>query len=631
MCGIFGLILGQGTPARVGDVRAALDRLFLLSESRGKEAAGLALRAGGDLRLHKEAEPASKMIRGSAYRAFIAALGRPADPAPPLLAIGHSRLVTNGTQALPANNQPVAAGPLAGVHNGIIVNDEALWKRHPGIHRESGVDTEVLLKLLANYRDRGLAPAEACARAFAELEGSASIAVLDRAAPELLLATNAGSLYFAQSPLAAVFASERHILASALRHAPFPALLGTPAIRPVRAFTGLLIPADGTAFEFALPPPPAPEAVPAPAPAAAAPLPRIRRCARCILPETMPFIRFDAEGVCDRCREPAPPPLPGAGALERAVAPFRSRDGGPDCLVALSGGRDSCYGLHYLKTVLKMNPIAWTYDWGMVTDLARRNQARLCGRLGVEHILISADIARKRGNIRKNVEAWLRKPRLGLIPLFMAGDKQFFWHAHRLRRQTGIPLAVFCSNPLELTNFKTGFIGYRGAKTHSSTPLAAKLYLGFRYLSGFLGNPGYLNGSLWDTFLGYLSTYMLPHDFLNVYDYLPWDEKDVEETLIRRYGWELAKDTASTWRIGDGTASFYNHIYRTVAGFTEFDTMRSNQIRAGLMTRDEALRRIAWENQSRHESMREYARAVGFDLERALRVIDAMPKLYAPG
>ena len=48
-----------------------------------------------------------------------------------------------------------------------------------------------------------------------------------------------------------------------------------------------------------------------------------------------------------------------------------------------------------------LNPIAYTYDWGMVTDIARRNQARLVGKLGVEHIIVSADITLKRNNIRK--------------------------------------------------------------------------------------------------------------------------------------------------------------------------------------------------------------------------------------
>jgi hypothetical protein len=77
-------------------------------------------------------------------------------------------------------------------------------------------------------------------------------------------------------------------------------------------------------------------------------------------------------------------------------------------------------------TQLRMKPIAYTYDWAMVTDQARRNCTRVCGLLGAEQIIRSVDILSKRRNIRLNIEAWLRRPELGMIPLFMAGDKQFF-------------------------------------------------------------------------------------------------------------------------------------------------------------------------------------------------------------
>ena len=63
-----------------------------------------------------------------------------------------------------------------------------------------------------------------------------------------------------------------------------------------------------------------------------------------------------------------------------------------------------------------MNPIAVTYDWGMVTDLARRNQARICGMLGIEHVIVAADIPEKRNYIKNYVSGWLQKPHLGMVP-----------------------------------------------------------------------------------------------------------------------------------------------------------------------------------------------------------------------
>ena len=45
------------------------------------------------------------------------------------------------------------------------------------------------------------------------------------------------------------------------------------------------------------------------------------------------------------------------------------------CIVPFSGGRDSSFALHIIKNELGWNLITMTYDWGMVTDLAREISA----------------------------------------------------------------------------------------------------------------------------------------------------------------------------------------------------------------------------------------------------------------
>ncbi len=129
---------------------------------------------------------------------------------------------------------------------------------------------------------------------------------------------------------------------------------------------------------------------------------KLKRCNKCLLPETFPFIEFDQHGVCNYCNnytlKNQPKPI---DDLKTLVEPYRRKDNKPDCIVPFSGGRDSTYSLHIVKEILGLNPIAYTYDWGMVTDLARRNIARVCGKLGVENIIVSADIRWKRENIRK--------------------------------------------------------------------------------------------------------------------------------------------------------------------------------------------------------------------------------------
>src|SRR5690606_21262513 len=125
------------------------------------------------------------------------------------------------------------------------------------------------------------------------------------------------------------------------------------------------------------------------------PTPDFRRCTRCILPETMPFITFDENGVCNYCHhyKSRNHPRPKEELFE-LIKPYR-REHGDEVLVPFSGGRDSSYGLHLIVHELGLRPITYTYDWGMVTDLGRRNVSRMSAKLGVENIIVAADIDRK--------------------------------------------------------------------------------------------------------------------------------------------------------------------------------------------------------------------------------------------
>jgi len=672
MCGIFGL-LSAGEVFSVRENRIMADRLFCLSESRGKESAGLAVLWQDAILVCKEAVKASRMIHSRAYRAVFKQLedragvddGGNGKVWAPLVLMGHSRLVTNGSQTIYHNNQPVIRDGLIGIHNGIIVNDERLWRDFPELERHYEVDTEVALALIRYFYNRTGSLVEAMRCAFSHLEGTASLAVFCQDSNLMTLATNNGSLYCATDGERRLhaFASEEYILKCFLARNPQRRVLEESPIRQVKPGTGVVLDVSDLTFEdFSLETDlalrsvketvtprrkiahlsspnqdatngawpsltPVPEQVLKPFEIDMGPIQALRRCSRCVLPEPMPFIEVDEEGVCNYCLSYEKQVLRGQEALLAEVEPYRRTDGRPECLVAFSGGRDSSYGLHYVTRTLGLKPLAFTYDWGMITDLARRNQARLCGKLQVEQILVSADITTKRRYIRQNIAAWLKRPHLGTVPLFMAGDKQYFYHANRLRRQSGVPMIILAANPLEKTHFKAGFCGV--APTSSHIPETYRqVHLAAFYLREFMNNPSYLNSSVPNTISSFISYYLIPHDYLRLYNYIPWDEKTISATLRDEYDWETAEDTASTWRIGDGTASFYNYIYFYGAGFTENDTFRSNQIREGQITRERALEIVQNENQPRFDSIKWYCETIGLDMIETLKGIRRMPKLY---
>lgn len=693
MCGIFGVAFAAHSPTFDADfAKRLLLALLRNSETRGKEAAGLAVHTGSQIDVLKQAGSVADFISQARFQAVVdGALRKHVDdPSTPLALLGHSRLVTNGTQANADNNQPVITNGAVALHNGIIVNDTALAEQHPELQRRAEVDTEVLAALV---RTRAVASGnlpEAVRTTFNEIEGSASLAMIFDDLAAMLLATNTGSLFTLSAPGLLAFASERFILQRTLADKSVRSKFGEHTeVVPVHAGSGLLVGlhslevtplslqlADAPRVTTSTPEPrrsatatgtaanPAaathhavaegsgpnraftggtPDA-PSPAPqiarfAQAAKIidhsPRldnVRRCKRCILPETYPYVGFDGEGVCRWCRTWKTIVPKGEAALREHVAKYRRDDGKPDCIVAFSGGRDSSWGLHYVKKTLGMNPVAFTYDWGMVTDLARRNQARICGKLGVEHIVRSADITAKRRYVRKNVQAWLKKPELGMVTLFMAGDKEFYQHARQLRKETGIKLVIFCTgNMIEDAPYKVGLCGIEQddhGNTLTGMSLRNRVGLLWYYARNYLTNPSYINESLLDTLNAFYQTFVVKDDFLYLFHYLPWHEDEIVGTIRREYDWEVATDTTTTWRIGDGTAPFYNYIYHTVAGFTEDEVMLSNMVREGHLSRETALARAIEYAKPRWPSIREYAQLIGFSTDEALQIINAIPKRY---
>ncbi len=655
MCGVFGLVVERGSDLDPSAIGPLIRELYRVSESRGKEASGLALHIEGrsGIEVRKAAVPGRRLIASPAARQLLARAAEAVVSDLRVTILGHTRMVTNGDPSDNANNQPVVGERVVVLHNGIITNEDMLWRREPDLTRSFEVDTELVVRLAERALARGGQPhpqldtvLHGVARS---IEGANTLAMLDGEQGDLALGTANGSLYLAMtsSSRVVVFASEEPILRRAIDGRRPPRRRARPAFGPIRQLRPghtLLLASNGAAHRwgeaaFGSPrpdsSPPAPGGSPSTPSAQVGPrapsariatiarslhdvagidaegIAKLRRCTRCVLPETFPGIRFDAVGVCSVCERYQPPQVTGIDALlERASGEGR-------VLVPLSGGRDSCYGLHVAVRELGMDVVAFTYDWGMVTDLARRNISRMCGALGVEHVLISADIGRKRSHVRKNVLAWLDRPRLGTIPLFMAGDKQFFFHAQRLRRQHDAQLILFSMNPYERTDFKVGFAGVADGgerkEQHYDLDLLGKLGVLRYYGSEMMRNRGFLNASLVDSATGYLSYYAIPKDYASIFDHIEWNEETIDRVLIDEYDWETSPDSVTTWRIGDGTAPFYNYLYLRVAGFSENDALRSNQIRSGHITREWAMERLPLENVPRLESLAWYLDAIGLD------------------
>lgn len=602
MCGIFGAFSSQLI------TKNKVKQLVLHSEQRGIDSSGLCYVSQENFQIVKADYRLKKLFYSQKIN-------------PTQIIAGHSRLVTDGME----DNQPVVSQNVVVIHNGIIVNHNELWKK---LNRKRNfvIDTEIINALTEDFLQKGETLENLSELLLSKLQGIVSAAIFIPSLGKLVLLSNNGSLFCGSKTNINFFASEKYALK----------LLGVENINQIIGYKIFDIKKSKTINvnnittkkrnlipNLTIDSPKAKLLEFDP--------PKLRRCTKCILPETMSYITFDQKGVCNYCnnykKRNQPKPL---RELVKLIEPYRKNNNQPEVIIPFSGGRDSCFGLHLIVKELGLKPVTYTYDWGMVTDLGRRNISRMSSELGVENIIVAANIQKKRENIRKNVLAWLDSPNLGLVSLFTAGDKHFFRHVETIKKQTNIDLNIWSINPLEVTHFKNGFLGIPPDFHEENVYLnGIQKQLNYHKLrfKAMSKNSAYFNNSLWDTLSGeYYRSFRKKTDYYHLFDFWRWDENEVDSTL-KFYNWETAPDTNTTWRIGDGTAAFYNYIYFKIAGFTEHDTFRSNQIREGQISRDKALELVEDENLPRFANIKWYLDTINLDFEETINRINRIPFL----
>jgi glucosamine 6-phosphate synthetase-like amidotransferase/phosphosugar isomerase protein len=164
MCGIAGYSLRPGS--RVERTLAAQALLAAIAE-RGADAVGYAYRAPADIypTVVKQRTPASELLE------------RVSVPETANQLLVHVRDYTKGHPSISANNHPVRHGPVVGIHNGIIVNDDELLAPHSCARAEPRmtVDSEAIFAVAAHSRND--------ARALEHLRGAMASAWLDEREP----------------------------------------------------------------------------------------------------------------------------------------------------------------------------------------------------------------------------------------------------------------------------------------------------------------------------------------------------------------------------------------------------------------------------------------------------------------
>ena len=119
-------------------------------------------------------------------------------------------------------------------------------------------------------------------------------------------------------------------------------------------------------------------------------------CTKCVLPDTFPGINFDAQGICNFCRD-----FKGEEALKEEKKEYYAKflelikevkgKSDYDCTLSYSGGKDSTYTLYLLKKIFKLKPLTITFDNGFISEQAFKNIRTVTENLGVDSIVFKPD------------------------------------------------------------------------------------------------------------------------------------------------------------------------------------------------------------------------------------------------
>ena len=156
----------------------------------------------------------------------------------------------------------------------------------------------------------------------------------------------------------------------------------------------------------------------------------LQYCVRCCMPETSEGINFDEMGICRACRSSEQKMHINWAAREKELRKileyYKSKSGeNYDCIIPISGGKDSVFQLHVLTRVYKMKPLAVTFNHNWYTETGKSNLWNALETFNVDHIMFTPNRALVNKLARHSLykigdSCWHCHAGIGAFPLQMA-------------------------------------------------------------------------------------------------------------------------------------------------------------------------------------------------------------------
>lgn len=318
---------------------------------------------------------------------------------------------------------------------------------------------------------------------------------------------------------------------------------------------------------------------------------KLKYCIRCCMPSTNEGLTFDDMGICQACQSAEEKMhinwVEREKELKNILELYKNKSGDNyDCIVPISGGKDSCFQLHVIKKIYGLKPLAVTFSHNWFSKTGKYNLKNILEKLNIDHIMFTPNrklvntIAKK--SIKKIGDScWSCHAGVGAFPLQVAVRFQ-------------IPLLIWGESVAE----ESGRTRYKDSKLIKFdrdyfTRVSAKLYP-----EEFAGD-GLTMKDLYPYKLPDLSDIeRVGVVGIHLGDYIFWDSERQEEFVKKEYGWR-------EWEEGemDGTYKRYKsaecimhgmHDYTKYLkrGFGRATDHASQDVRAGLITRDQGFKLI---------------------------------------
>ena len=315
----------------------------------------------------------------------------------------------------------------------------------------------------------------------------------------------------------------------------------------------------------------------------------MRFCSRCLYSSHHPLnITFDEAGVCSGCTVHEEKDRldwsERAARLRTILDAYRNRSGNNyDCVVPVSGARDSYFIVHTIKNVYGMNPLLVTYNKHYNTDVGIRNLANLRIRFDCDIMTLTVNPE----IVKRITRATLR--RMGSI----------YWHCIAGQTVFPVQVAVKFKIPLIIWGAHQG-IDQVGMFSHLDEVEMTRKYRKEHDLMGLEAE------DLVGEFDGIAATdivqYIYPDNreiervgvrgiYLN--NYIRWDSRTQHEQMIRQFDYEATVQTRTfdtynnvdCWNYSD----VHDYIKFVKHGYGVATDHACREIRLGHMSREEGI------------------------------------------